>query len=111
MLRALAVVLTFGLMASHAQAQDNIVPITEGFQQIGPNVEGQPEAGFIIYGPSARQMYQMMRSPEQHDHCTEGKVKMDPSGFNCGIDPSGEATCSFGYNFANQSVTAGPLTC
>jgi len=113
MLRAIALLLAFGLVAAHAHAEgyENIVPIQEGFQQIGTNVDGQPEAGFIIYGAAAHQMFQMMQSKEEHDFCTEGKIKTDPSGFNCSIDPSGEATCSFGYNFATQRVTPGPLTC
>lgn len=93
-------------------AQQELQPLEGALARIAEDeITGKTEAGFIIHGAFARDMFERMNAPLQDDACTGGTMKIDPAGLQCAKDPGGIVQCSFGYNFDDKSLTGGPLTC
>ncbi|KUF09677.1 hypothetical protein [Pseudoponticoccus marisrubri] len=106
-------------MSRSALALSALLALSAGPPAASQEVDGLPvyarfsptEVGFIVSGPHARQIFDAMTTPHSQDPCTGGWTKQDASGFNCTVHPDGETQCSFGYNYATQRLTHGPLTC
>jgi hypothetical protein len=94
---------SFLSVSAVAQEQVQDLPV---FGSFSPS-----EVGFIVSGPHARKIFDAMTTAYVTDPCTGGWSKTDASGFNCTLHPDGETQCSFGYNYATQKLTMGPLTC
>lgn len=110
-LRCPAALLVLALAAGPASAQMEVHPLSGVFAGLQGAGQTASEAGFLIQGEFARILFDSMQAPTQQDACTGGWIKQDQSGFQCSVDPDGSAQCSFGYDFATQRLTPGPLTC
>ena len=96
-----------------AAAQTQVVPIPGVSGSLSSNRTGNgAEAGFIVTGPFARQMYDAIPGDPFPDQCEPtSRVKGNPDAVHCVLSPDGDAMCSFGFDFGNQTLTSGPLVC